>query len=1113
MKLHRLYVENFGVLHKETVDCHEGLNVFCRENGAGKTTLAAFLSAMLWGLGGARKTDLSENDRKKYQPWQGGPFGGSITFSVGDKTYRAERYFSDGASQKRDTFVLYDLADNTVSDDYSENLGFELFGLDAAAFARSAYLPQKLLTSDGGFDSITAKLTRAIDGGSDASGDDMYRTAVSVLDKQRQYYVKHGGKGYLADLDTRLAALHEKEYTALRAKADAELYSAEAGALQGELDRLNEEKQRRQDEQNAANTRAAVLAHGRSLAAHRDAQLSAAAAKRQFLHLDDEEGIAAGRFGAEALLTAEASLREASLLHDKHALAEETIARAGMEQNRIAAEFRDGLPTSAALDDLAHTVRMMEEIPADTADGTQGLPSCLSEEELQRHTEQALMHAQMAEVLDTPLTARDAYHAAMTEAALAPGDPLPDEDTVQAYADVLGEIASNRERQAQLLPQKEAADASLAALLAEHETVVPQSEIVVMRSRFDALRGRTEEIEELEARQRLAVQVDERIRRNRKLRIGLGCGLLAIAAVLCALFAAFSDMRLLIAGIPVLFVGLFLFIFGLLTRSDESDETRALEDAAQKRLCVKKSEYETEKTQIYEFLDRISGDAPAVIDENDAAQRFDAAAATAREHEVLSLRVQTLEQQLAQLKQDEAQLCASLTSYTKSGGGELADIGDDRATFSEYRKKIAACVQAERLYQEEQRTRAQAKARLDALTLVLEQYLQTLTEAFPADGARAGDTEHGTYTARMTAWCRTADLLRIRIGEQQTVIERRAAMEETLGAVLDAMLSQKAQLRASGEPLLVRAKAVLALCAQYQTLADEKAACAQQRADLQGQIARCDGQVRQILNGYFGNEEIDAWEGLQIIRGREAALHEDMNRLRQAQRQLSAFLSEHSMTEEMLGQPVPSSGQSDGGQEILTSLERQIREKTDLCAKARQQADNASRTAEALSTLRTQIQQTEQQRRDAAGALSVIRTAQACLDDAKKAQSTRYLSYMQDRFRHYYGHLMQMSEEEAAALSLDASFSVQAEVLGARRESGYFSRGTQDCIAFCVRLAMIDAMYTDSGKKTDAVLPPLLLDDPFVNLDETHLSAARALLDEIASRFQILYFVCHESRG
>jgi hypothetical protein len=265
-----------------------------------------------------------------------------------------------------------------------------------------------------------------------------------------------------------------------------------------------------------------------------------------------------------------------------------------------------------------------------------------------------------------------------------------------------------------------------------------------------------------------------------------------------------------------------LLVLGIGTRSDDSDETRALEDAAQKRLCVKKSEYETEKTQIYEFLDRIGADAPAVLDANDAIERFDAAAAAAREREALSSHADALGQQYQQLTEEEARLCAGLTSYTKSGGGELADIGDDRTVFSDYRKKIAACREAKRLYDEEERTRAQARARQDALALVLDRYFAQLDAHCPAEIQKCGDTDGGTYAERMTAWCRTADLLRIRLGERQTAEKHRAQLLETLNEMLCAMLSSDAASAQDGESVLVQAKEVIGLCARYQTLADEK---------------------------------------------------------------------------------------------------------------------------------------------------------------------------------------------------------------------------------------------------------------------------------------------------
>jgi DNA repair exonuclease SbcCD ATPase subunit len=363
----------------------------------------------------------------------------------------------------------------------------------------------------------------------------------------------------------------------------------------------------------------------------------------------------------------------------------------------------------------------------------------------------------------------------------------------------------------------------------------------------------------------------------------------------------------------------------------------------------------------------------------------------------------------------------------------------------------------------------------------------------------------------------------MQIGEQQTLMERRGALESELSQKLNVWLVNDAQISSAAEmaedaeeTVLSRAQTLLTLCAQYQTLADEKAANARQRSELREQIAVCDAHCTQILKGYFSDSAMTAEEGLQIIRTREAAYAEEINRLRDAQRQFGAFLSEHGMTEEALTDalrtqriaPQPSSQP----EHTVSVLEQQIREKTGLRAEVMQKANHASEIGAELAALRAQIQKTEQMRTEVQRALSVIRTAQSCLEQAKTAQSTRYLSYMQTRFRVYYSRLTGMTEKEAEGLSLDASFAVQAEILGAWRDMAYFSRGMQDCMNFCVRLAMIDAMYTDGGRKKNGYLPPLLLDDPFVNLDEGHLAAAKELLTEIAERFQILYFVCHESR-
>ena len=87
MKLIHLYIENFGGLHQYELNFSDGLTVIQEENGFGKTTLAEFIRAMFYGFPRKAKT-LEKSRRQKYTPWQGGKFGGNLTFQLDGKDYR-----------------------------------------------------------------------------------------------------------------------------------------------------------------------------------------------------------------------------------------------------------------------------------------------------------------------------------------------------------------------------------------------------------------------------------------------------------------------------------------------------------------------------------------------------------------------------------------------------------------------------------------------------------------------------------------------------------------------------------------------------------------------------------------------------------------------------------------------------------------------------------------------------------------------------------------------------------------------------------------------------------------------------------------------------------------
>lgn len=141
MKLIRCYIENFGKLKNQEISFSDGCNVCCRENGWGKSTLAAFLKVMFYGFDHERSRDDYSSERRRYRPWQGGVYGGSLVFEQNGRQYRVTRTF--GRKEKEDSFVLREETTNLISHDFSEKLGEELFGIDSQSFGKTIFLEQR----------------------------------------------------------------------------------------------------------------------------------------------------------------------------------------------------------------------------------------------------------------------------------------------------------------------------------------------------------------------------------------------------------------------------------------------------------------------------------------------------------------------------------------------------------------------------------------------------------------------------------------------------------------------------------------------------------------------------------------------------------------------------------------------------------------------------------------------------------------------------------------------------------------------------------------------------------------------------------------------------------
>ena len=196
------HIENFGKLNNYDFRFEKGLNTVIHENGWGKSTMAAFIKAMFYGMKKNNKADIDQNERKKYQPWQGGNYGGNLTFELDGNNYKIERFFN----KNEDFFNLIDLSTNKsyAESAFKGNLGEYVFKINKEGFENSLFLGQKNIEDSdhkkNANESLSAKLNEA------AVSDDMtkFNGAMKYLENERFILKKTGNKGKIADTEERI---------------------------------------------------------------------------------------------------------------------------------------------------------------------------------------------------------------------------------------------------------------------------------------------------------------------------------------------------------------------------------------------------------------------------------------------------------------------------------------------------------------------------------------------------------------------------------------------------------------------------------------------------------------------------------------------------------------------------------------------------------------------------------------------------------------------------------------------------------------------------------------------------------------------------------------------
>ena len=94
--------------------------------------------------------------------------------------------------------------------------------------------------------------------------------------------------------------------------------------------------------------------------------------------------------------------------------------------------------------------------------------------------------------------------------------------------------------------------------------------------------------------------------------------------------------------------------------------------------------------------------------------------------------------------------------------------------------------------------------------------------------------------------------------------------------------------------------------------------------------------------------------------------------------------------------------------------------------------------------------------------------------------------------------------DNSKKLNIDTELNVTIDE-GKSYDLDYLSKGYQAVVELCIRMALTDVLFKNEK-------PFVILDDPFVNMDEAKIAKALELIKNLSHEKQIIYLTCHKSR-
>ncbi len=1084
MKLLECHVDNFGKLSDFDYQFSDGLTVIQEPNGFGKSTFAAFIKAMLYGFPRTSGRSIASNERKKYLPWQGGIYGGSLDFEFEGIRYRVWRTF--GKTAAKDHFSLRDVTNRSDSTRFTEKLGEELFQLDAESFMRSVYLSQTQSQDTAVTTSIQAKLSDLVDNTDDLNN---YDSAMEHLRTARSEYRKfRGGGGRIDDIQAQIEELEHR-------LADAEAKKAPLAEATSNVEKWNTEKIQQEEALSALRekiTKASAQQASRTLreqftgleknlhTTERDLQLLDEAYPNGYPS-KDEVHLRSSRLAAvqqaqnalNGLVLSEEDLRceaQGRLLFFDAAKTDAEIQQCQRDCNELS-KVTAQASVQMSQEELNQRKALKAHFP-------EGAPSA---EELQRYKETAnaltskqgaLNAQQLTEAESSRLTELSAFFAEKKVAE--------------------EELSHCEESQRQIKEDQFKLSRSILSDAEENEwhrlnhifSIEIPEDTSIHQKQKDCRR-----IDELNSKKETKTTVLQSVQKPEATKSNHPTAWIAIGAVLIAAGVVCFVLSKIAVGAILSVIGFAALLGAFWTH------TKQLVHQGTEQIAVESSAIsEAELQELYalqknltEFLLKFYEDAS----EPDA--KLIDLLLDKKAYSQLQERKNELECEKASLHAEiDAQqeyIQELFHRYYPDQPYQEQFTADLRTRWNEYGN-----------LQSRQTDIRQKRERLNSEIGELEENLRAALANYQLPD------ETGDLSAQLQKLDNDAkELSRLDLKWEETKAAREAAecQKEKLTDAIEAVLkkyhvyTEKQLYEDSLDALRINFSA-------YRTAAKNAADHHASKVKFETQKATAEKEIEQFARKYGFPLPLNEKALSQILD--DIATHNlKVSQKAKIAQDIADFKKQHPEFKDGLPEEKQEPEELPAVDTLIQAediAKRKLTELDDTLQAARGERKKLLQTVEQIPEMEDQWERLTEHRKEAEQSCTILDTTLKLLETAKTNLSNQYVGGVEQSFASYVHELLGSSFSKAL---VDHDLTIHMDEKGEAREIDYFSAGTVDSVMLCMRLALIDALFKQEK-------PFILLDDPFVNLDDAHTQRALTMLKEIAQSRQVVYLVCNSSR-